>query len=107
MATEDKKTKSESADKSRMMLIPRLSEKSQKFATIRKYIFVVPVKANKVEVRKEVERQFGVKVERMNMIRVQGKNRRYGRSTGKMSDFKKAIVTLTKDSKEISVVEPA
>jgi ribosomal protein L23 len=41
------------------------------------------------------------------MIRMKGKQRRYGRSTGKMTDFKKAIVTLTKDSKEITVVEPA
>jgi large subunit ribosomal protein L23 len=74
---------------------------------MRKYIFVVPVSANKSEVSKAVEREFGVKVADVNMIRMKGKQRRYGRSTGKMTDFKKAIVTLTKDSKEITVVEPA
>jgi large subunit ribosomal protein L23 len=100
-------TKEMTSTKAHLMLMPRLSEKSQKSASMRKYIFVVPVSANKSEVSKAVEREFGVKVADVNMIRMKGKQRRYGRSTGKMTDFKKAIVTLTKDSKEITVVEPA
>ncbi len=90
-----------------MILIPRISEKVQQAASARKYVFVVPITANKVEVRKQVEAQFEVKVAFVNMIRTEGKPRRYGRSTGKMSDYKKAIVTLTPDSKAIITAEAA
>lgn len=90
-----------------LLLMPRISEKAQVLATQNKYVFVVPMKANKVTVRKAVEKQYGVKVQQINMMRIEGKPRRYGRTLGKLSDYKKAIITVTKDSKKINFVEGA
>lgn len=59
-----------------------------------KYTFRVPLKANKVEIRKAVEQVFNVHVTKVNTIRVLGKVKRMGKFEGKRSDYKKAIVTL-------------
>jgi large subunit ribosomal protein L23 len=91
---------------SMLLLLPRLSEKAGSLARLHKYVFKVTGSANKIEVRKAVEKLYGVKVASVNMIAVQGKVRRYGRSSGKMSNFKKAVVTLTKDSKPLTQAEP-
>ena len=88
-----------------LILLPRMSEKSNLLTRMNKYVFKVAKKSNKVEIRKAVEKQYGVKVASVNIVRMQGKVRRYGRFSGKMSDFKKAIVTLTADSKKINVIE--
>ena len=66
-----------------------------------RYGFIVDKRANKVEIKKAVEQLFGVKVEKVNTISVKGKKKRMGRSEGYTSDWKKAIVTLTADSKTI------
>ena len=50
--------------------------------------------ANKTEIRQAVEEVFNVKVESVNTVRVLGKVKRMGRSQGKRSDYKKAIVKL-------------
>jgi large subunit ribosomal protein L23 len=63
--------------------------------------------SNKIEVRKAVEKQYGVKVADMNMITMAGKTRGTGRRRGITQAYKKAIVTLTKDSKKIDLVEPS
>lgn len=68
---------------------------------IKKYTFKVPVKANKVEIKQAVEEVFGVKVAAVNTIRMQGKLKRMGRFEGRRPSYKKAIVTLTSDSKTI------
>jgi large subunit ribosomal protein L23 len=91
--------------KQSVLLIPRLSEKAYKVAAQNKYIFKVSANQNKIEIRKAVEQQFGVKVASINMVSMKGKYRSYGRILGRMSDFKKAIVTLTPDSKKIDTVE--
>ena len=68
----------------------------------RKYTFAVAKKANKPEIAKAVEALFkGVKVEKVNTLNMKGKPRRYGRFEGYTSDWKKAVVTLTIDSKSI------
>jgi large subunit ribosomal protein L23 len=67
----------------------------------RKYTFRVANFANKIEIKKAVEQLFNVKVEKVNTISVKGKKKRMGRSEGYTSDWKKAIVTLTADSKTI------
>ena len=94
-----------SRGKAQLVLLPRLSEKANKMVALNKYIFKVSPSTNKISVRKAVESQFGVKVATVNMIVSEGKIRRYGKTSGKMSDYKKAIVTLTKDSKKIEAVE--
>lgn len=79
---------------------PRISEKSVRVGAFNQYIFKVNPKANKVEIKKALESYYGIKIEKVNVISIEGKSRNYGRTSGKMSDYKKAIVTLTKDSKK-------
>ena len=68
---------------------------------IKKYTFEVPKTANKIEIKKAVEEVFGVKVAAVNTMNVKGKPKRMGRYEGKRPDWKKAVVTLTQDSKTI------
>ena len=80
---------------------PIITEKSMEGLAERKYTFEVARGANKIEVKKAVETLFGVKVAKVNTISVKGKKKRMGRTEGYTSDWKKAIVTLTADSKTI------
>ena len=57
--------------------------------------------SNKIEIAKAVEEIFGVKVQKVNTVSMKGRKRRMGRYEGYTSDWKKAIVTLTEDSKTI------
>jgi large subunit ribosomal protein L23 len=88
---------------------PLLSEKSYATIADKKYTFVVAKEANKVEIRKAVEEIFKVKVQKVNTLIVKGKektqNTKNGRTVGKTSDYKKAIVWLTADSKPIEFFE--
>lgn len=72
---------------------------------IKKYTFEVPKTANKVEIKKAVEEVFGVKVAKVNTMNVLGKVKRMGRNEGRRASWKKAIVTLTDDSKTIEFFE--
>lgn len=87
------------------LVFPRLSEKASALARLNKYVFKVEGKVNKIELRKALEKAYDVKIDRINMISMRGKSRRYGRTTGKMSDFKKAVVTLKPGSKKIDLIE--
>lgn len=78
---------------------PRVSEKASVLGSTGTYVFNVPTSANKVEVRKAVEKQYKVKVVRVNMIRGEGKVVRRGRIAGKRSNWKKALVTLKSGQK--------
>ncbi|MCM1334159.1 MAG: 50S ribosomal protein L23 [Bacteroides sp.] len=84
-----------------IIIRPIITEKSMDGLAERKYTFRVMKSANKIEVKKAVEALFGVKVEKVNTISVKGKKKRMGRNEGYTSDWKKAIVTLTADSKTI------
>lgn len=72
---------------------------------INRYTFEVPVTANKIEIKKAVEEVFGVKVAKVNTMRVEGKLKRMGRYEGRRASWKKAIVTLKADSKTIEFFE--
>jgi large subunit ribosomal protein L23 len=72
-------------------------------AADKKYAFKVAKEANKTEVRKAIEEIFGVEVAKVNIMNVSGKKKRLGRTFGTTSSYKKAIVTLTPDSKEIEL----
>jgi len=67
----------------------------------RKYTFTVAIDANKIEIKKAVEELFKVKVSAVNTMRLSGKTRRRGLTSGKTAAQKRAIVTLTEDSKTI------
>ncbi len=89
------------------LVVPRISEKAGRMDALNKYIFTVYGKLNKIEVRKAVEKMYGVKIAQINMVQVAGKTRRFGRILGQRSGYKKAVVTLKKDSKKINIVEPS
>ena len=82
-----------------IILRPVITENSMDGIADRKYTFEVAKDANKIEIAKAVEELFGVKVSKVNTINVDGKLRRYGRFEGYTASRKKAIVTLTEDSK--------
>ena len=84
-----------------IILRPIITENSMDGIADRKYTFEVAKDANKIEIAKAVEELFGVKVAKVNTINVDGKLRRYGRFEGFTPSKKKAIVTLTEDSKTI------
>jgi len=88
-----------------IILRPVISEMSMDQASNKKYTFEVERKSNKTEIKKAVEKVFGVKVKGVNTLIVKGKEKRQGRSVGMTSEWKKAIVTLTPDSKEIQFFE--
>ena len=86
-----------------VLLRPIITESSMDMAADKKYAFKVAADANKTEVRKAVEEIFGVDVAKVNIMNVSGKKKRLGRTFGTTSSYKKAIVTLTPDSKEIEL----
>ena len=72
----------------------------------KKYVFMVDINSNKAEIKAAVEEAFGVKVAKVNTIRMQGKVKRTGAyPAGRRPAYKKAIVTLTADSKTIELFE--
>ena len=85
---------------------PVITEQSMAGVADKKYVFMVDIDANKTEIKAAVEAVFGVKVAKVNTIRMQGKVKRVGANpAGKRADYKKAIVTLTADSKTIELFE--
>ena len=86
-----------------VILAPIITENSMDMAAEKKYVFKVAKTSNKTEVRKAIEEIFGVDVAKVNIMNVSGKRKRLGRTIGTTSSYKKAIVTLTPDSKEIEL----
>lgn len=84
---------------------PIISEKALAGVADKKYTFEVEKTANKFEIKDAVEKVFGVKVKSIKTINVPGKVKRVGVHTGKTPDYKKAVVTLTSDSKAIEFFE--
>ncbi len=77
-----------------VLLAPVVSEKSYSLIEDRKYSFRVHPDAHKTQVRQAVEELFSVKVERVNIVKVQAKPKRRGLSKGTRPGWKKAIVQL-------------
>ncbi len=88
-----------------IIIKPLVTEQSMDGMAERKYSFKVDRNANKTEIKKAIEKIFDVKVEKTNTLNMTGKVKRMGRNEGKRADWKKAIVTLTEDSKEIEFFE--
>lgn len=77
-----------------VLIRPLITEKSNTGMQDNKYTFIVPLNANKVEIRQAVEMVFKVKVLDVNTVRVMGKIKRMGKYSGKRPDYKKAIVKI-------------
>ena len=85
---------------------PVITEQSMAESENKKYVFEVDRGATKIEIAKAVEEVFGVKVVKVNTLHVTGKLKRTGRyPAGRQSSWKKAVVTLTADSKSIEFFE--
>ncbi|ONI46776.1 MAG: 50S ribosomal protein L23 [Candidatus Epulonipiscioides saccharophilum] len=82
---------------------PVVTEKSMGIMEDKKYTFIVHPSATKVQIKEAVEKMFpDVKVERVNTMNYDGKTKRRGRTQGKTSKYKKAIVKLTEASVDIN-----
>ncbi len=86
---------------------PIITEQSMEQTEMKRYTFEVAKTANKIEIAKAVEEIFGVKVASVNTLTVPGKEKRMGagRPAGRRPSWKKAMVTLTADSKSIEFFE--
>ena len=88
-----------------IIIKPVITEQSMEATEGKKYVFQVANDANKIEIKKAVEEIFGVKVEKVNTIRMEGKMKRQGMTSGRRASWKKAMVKLTADSKTIEFFE--
>ena len=88
-----------------IIITPVITERSMDNLQAGKYTFKVAKDANKSEIKKAVEKLFGVDVAKVTTMNVNGKEKRMGRYVGKTASWKKAIVTLTEDSKSIEFFE--
>ncbi|MCL6489037.1 MAG: 50S ribosomal protein L23 [Alicyclobacillus mali] len=80
---------------------PIITERSTELMEENKYVFEVDRRANKVEIRKAIEKLFDVQVESVHTMNVHGKQKRVGKFVGRTPDWKKAIVKLKPGSKTI------
>ena len=83
-----------------IIIAPVVTEKSSGEIQEGKYTFKVNKKATKIDIKRAVEKLFEVKVLNVNTMTVKGKEKRVGRSVGKTSDWKKAIVTIDTNASE-------
>lgn len=88
-----------------IIIEPVLSEKSYDGIANKRYTFKVAKNANKTQIKDAVEQIFGVEVAKVNTSNYDGKVKRMGRYEGRRPSFKKAIVTLTENSKAIEFFE--
>ena len=85
---------------------PIITEQSMSETENRKYTFEVDRNSNKIEIAKAVEEIFGVKVEKVTTLNMDGKKKRLGaQPQGRRAHWKKAVVKLTEDSKTIEFFE--
>ena len=85
---------------------PIITEQSMSETENKKYTFEVAKDSNKIEIAKAVEEIFGVKVEKVTTLNMQGKKKRLGaQPQGRRNNWKKAVVKLTADSKTIEFFE--
>jgi large subunit ribosomal protein L23 len=91
------------ADPRDILLAPVISEKSYGLIEANTYTFLVRPDSNKTQIKIAVEKVFGVKVTSVNTANRQGKRKRTRFGYGKRKDTKRALVTLSADSKPIEI----
>ncbi|WP_425445982.1 50S ribosomal protein L23 [Dethiothermospora halolimnae] len=84
---------------------PVITEQSMNDMAEGKYTFVVDKRANKTEIKKAIETIFDVSVTKVNTMNMKGKLKRMGVHQGRRANWKKAIVKLSEDSKQIEFFE--
>ncbi len=88
-----------------VVIRPVITEHAMMLTADKKYTFEVDRRANKAEVKKAIEKIFDVDVEKVNIMIVKGKLKRQGRNFGYRRTWKKAIIKLTPESKDIELFE--
>ena len=88
-----------------VILRPVITEASMADMDNKRYTFDVDTRATKTQVKLAIEDIFDVKVAKVNIMNVKGKKKRMGRYEGFTKKRRKAIVTLTAESKEINFFE--
>ncbi|WP_105956378.1 50S ribosomal protein L23 [Apilactobacillus quenuiae] len=86
-----------------IILRPVITEQSTAMMDDKKYTFDVDVRATKTQVKNAIEDIFDVKVVKVNIMNLKGKLKRQGRYEGYTKKRRKAIATLSNDSKEIKL----
>jgi large subunit ribosomal protein L23 len=84
---------------------PIITERTSDLMANKKYVFEVDLRANKTEIKQAVEAIFKVKVTNVNTLRMPAKPKRQGSHSGYTSEWKKAIVSLSPESKELEFFE--
>lgn len=84
---------------------PIITERTSDMMNDNKYVFEVAINANKTAIKRAVEEIFKTKVAKVNTLRMPAKPKTYGRYSGYTTEWKKAIVTLTEDSKPLEYFE--
>ncbi|MCQ2418256.1 MAG: 50S ribosomal protein L23 [Clostridia bacterium] len=89
-----------------IIIRPVITEQSMEAVDEKRYVFMVALSANKTQIKDAIEEIFGVKVEKVNTLRMEGKEKRQGAyPAGRRPSYKKAMVKLTADSKTIEFFE--
>ncbi len=88
-----------------IIIRPIITEKTMEGNSEKKYTFEVNKSSSKIDIARAVEELFDVKVSKVNTLHVRGRMRRQGRNQGYTRSWKKAVVTLTQDSKTIEFFE--
>lgn len=88
-----------------IVIKPIITERSMSDAQFKRYTFQVAKEANKYQIKDAVEEIFSVKVVSVNTMNMRGKLKRQGKTEGRRPDWKKAVVTLSADSKELKFFE--
>jgi large subunit ribosomal protein L23 len=88
-----------------VLIEPVFTEKTYDLIPQKVYTFIVPMSANKTEIKQAVEQAFGVSVKSVNTVRTLGKIKRQGRTQGRTRSVKKAYITLKPDSKGIEAFD--
>ncbi len=105
--TSDKKTKSKKQDintaskkaEINVLFSPHITEKAVALSAKDQYIFKVPTKSNKIEIKKAIGNKFNVKVINVRIINVKPKAMKFGKTKGWKKGYKKAIVKIKKGQK--------
>ncbi len=87
-----------------VLLRPIITEKSTSLGILNQYVFAVSAGANKISVAKAIEYRYGIKPLSVNILNYFGKSVHYGRTRGRTSDWRKAIITLPQ-GKAIDIYE--
>lgn len=87
------------SDPWRVIYGPLTTEKTTMLGEVNQYVFRVSRAAGKIQIARAIEELYGVNVIDVNTVHIKGKQVNFGRTRGKQSDWKKAIITVAKGEK--------